>query len=62
MADAFDFSCPRCDRSVTDAYYGPCADCRQELVSAASGRARKVERTAYEPKMNVVANQVATRD
>lgn len=56
-----DFDCPRCHRATTDDFYGPCDDCRHEL--RASGReARAVETAAYEPKMNVVPNQVATKD
>ncbi len=56
-----DFDCPRCHRATTDEFYGPCDDCRAELRR--SGReARAVETAAYEPKMNVVPNQVATKD
>jgi hypothetical protein len=64
------FSCPRCARPVTpsdrdaDRFYGPCASCRAELrakygqqASAGAG----VEE-AFEPKMNVVPNQVAMKD
>lgn len=55
------FDCPRCGRSVGERYYGPCTECRGELRSV-GGVARDVEVAAYEPKMNVVPNQVATKD
>ena len=43
-------------------FYGPCPSCRRELVEMFSGAARDVEAAAYEPKMNVVPNQVAIKD
>lgn len=62
MTDLIDFICPRCDLAVHEAFYGPCAACRDELVSTLSRAAREVEVAAYEPKVNVVPNQVATKD
>jgi Zn finger protein HypA/HybF involved in hydrogenase expression len=56
------FDCPRCQRSTDATYYGPCPVCREELVAAAVTEGRDVEIDAYEPKMNVVPNQVATKD
>jgi hypothetical protein len=56
------FTCPRCTTDVEDEFYGPCATCRDELVATMRGEAKDVEATAYEPKMNVVPNQVATKD
>lgn len=56
------FACPRCGRPVTDEYYGPCDGCRQELRTTMAGERREIEATEYEPKMNVVPNQVATKD
>ena len=58
------FSCPRCSMPVDDdsLFYGPCPSCRRELVEMFSGAARDVEAAAYEPKMNVVPNQVAIKD
>ena len=47
---------------VDEEFYGPCQSCRRELVEAYSGAARDVEAAAYEPKMNVVPNQIATKD
>ena len=63
--DALDFTCPRCRRPATESFYGPCASCRAELVVAMrrDGEAGEaVEAGAFEPKMNVVPNQVATKE
>ncbi len=60
--DVIDFTCPRCATEVHEDFYGPCATCRGELVATMGGDARDVEAEAYEPKMNVVPNQVATKD
>jgi hypothetical protein len=58
---ALPFECPRCGRSADERFWGPCGACREEL--GAMGReAREVELAAYEPKMNVVPNQVATKE
>jgi hypothetical protein len=63
MADPLTFSCPRCARDVAEAFYGPCASCRQELRATYAGEARTdVEAVAYEPKMNVTPNAVALKD
>lgn len=55
------FTCPRCRADVEARFYGPCDQCRGEL-RAAGGPAREIEIGAYEPKMNVTPNQVATKD
>jgi hypothetical protein len=60
--DVVDFTCPRCAAEVAEAFYGPCESCRGELVVSMSAEARDVETAAYEPKMNVVPNQIATKD
>ena len=62
MSAALSFDCPRCSKAVEETYYGPCGACRDALVAAFAGGARDVEVVAYEPKMNVVPNQVATKD
>ena len=62
MSAALEFACPRCSTTVEETYYGPCASCRRALVEAYAGGARDVEVAAYEPKMNVVPNQIATKD
>lgn len=38
-------SCPRCGRNMTQRFYGPCGDCREDLAQAFSeenNRARQV--------------------
>ncbi|HEX9970074.1 MAG TPA: hypothetical protein VGB03_08040 [Acidimicrobiales bacterium] len=55
------FTCPRCASEATARFYGPCDTCRAAL-RALGGPARDVEIAAYEPKMNVTPNQVATKD
>jgi hypothetical protein len=59
---SLDFACPRCGTASTARFYGPCDDCRAELRATQGGVAREVEAVAYEPKMNVTPNQVATKD
>jgi NMD protein affecting ribosome stability and mRNA decay len=55
-------TCPRCGTEVDERFYGPCGGCRAELRARLGGEAREVEVAAYEPKMNVVPNQIATKD
>ena len=63
MSELLSFTCPRCDAAVDEAFYGPCTTCRAQLVAANTGAARDdVEVAAYEPKMNVVPNQIASKD
>lgn len=57
-----DFTCPRCELPTSDRFYGPCADCRSTLRALIANDARSIEAEAYEPKMNVVPNAVATKD
>lgn len=56
------FDCPRCHQPVAERFYGPCPACRGEMRAALAGEARAVEAVAYEPKMNVTPNAVATKD
>ncbi len=59
-----DFACPRCGTPAAERYYGPCGSCREALGSL-GGRAVGAAVNAperYVPKMNVVPNQVATKD
>jgi hypothetical protein len=60
-ADDLSFDCPRCQRAVTAEFYGPCPACVAQL-RATGLEARAVEAVAYEPKMNVVPNQIATKE
>ncbi|MEA3018863.1 MAG: small subunit ribosomal protein S27e [Actinomycetota bacterium] len=62
MTELIAFACPRCTTDVHEEFYGPCASCRDELVATIRGDARDVDAVAFEPKMNVVPNQVATKD
>ena len=60
--DLLSFECPRCTMPVNERFYGPCSGCRAVLRTNLGGDARDVEVAAYEPKMNVVPNQVAMKD
>jgi len=60
--DPLSFTCPRCGAAVDERFYGPCAPCRGVLRAEQSRVPQDVEVAAYEPKMNVVPNQVATKD
>ena len=60
--DLTGFTCPRCSRTVSDEYYGPCAQCRDELKATFEAEGRDVAPTEYEPKMNVTPNAVALKD
>lgn len=62
MSSLLDFDCPRCDAATSAAFYGPCDECRRDLRSKLGSEARDVEAVAYEPKMNVVPNQIATKE
>lgn len=56
------FSCPRCQGSSDDRFYGPCGACRAELRATLGGEARVVEREAFVPAMHVTPNAVALKD
>lgn len=60
------FSCPRCDQTVQERFWGPCGSCRAELVAAHQSHgvqgAEEAEATRFEPAMHVVPNHVATKD
>jgi hypothetical protein len=62
MAEPLTFVCPRCESEAQEAYYGPCSLCRADLKATLGADARAVESEAYEPKMNVTPNAVATKD
>ncbi|MCC5950464.1 MAG: hypothetical protein JJU45_00055 [Acidimicrobiia bacterium] len=57
-----EFTCPRCGTATAMRFYGPCSACYVALRAAADGEAREVDVAAYEPKMNVTPNAVATKD
>jgi ribosomal protein S27E len=56
------FACPRCGNETSEAFYGPCMSCREELRATLGGQARTIEVAAYEPKMNVTPNAVALKE
>jgi hypothetical protein len=60
--ELLDVTCPRCGEAVQERFYGPCTACRQQLRSQQAGEARAIDVAAYTPKMNVVPNQVATKE
>jgi hypothetical protein len=60
--ELLDITCPRCGNAAAARFYGPCDECRRDLRAALGGERRDVEVAAYEPKMNVVPNAVATKD
>lgn len=57
-----DFDCPRCQRTVTAAFYGPCEGCLAELRLRYQAERTEIEVAEYEPKMNVTPNAVALKD
>ena len=57
-----EFDCPRCEKAVQARFWGPCDDCRAQLRATQGTAARDVQSEAYEPKMNVTPNAVATKD
>jgi hypothetical protein len=54
--------CPRCHKSHSARFYGPCEECRAELRATMSNEARTVDVAEYEPKMNVTLNAVALKE
>jgi len=60
--ELLDVVCPRCGGEVRERFYGPCETCRSALRAAVAGEARHVDVANYTPKMNVVPNQVATKE
>lgn len=57
-----DFVCPRCAMAASGRFYGPCEDCREAMRATLGSAPREIEVDAYEPKMNVVPNAVASKD
>lgn len=60
----YTFTCPRCQREVAERFYGPCGPCRDQLNEAfyhAPTSGAGTERPRFEPKMNVVPNDVTAR-
>ena len=62
VSELLDFICPRCSMPTSARFYGPCDDCHAQLRASMGTAARDVDVAAYEPKMNVTPNAVATKD
>lgn len=59
------FDCPRCAVEVTERFWGPCTECRQDLARSSgplSQQDSSFEATRFEPAMHVTPNHVATKD
>ncbi len=57
-----EFTCPRCDLAVIEEFYGPCSTCREAMRTMHSADQEEVSAEAFEPKMNVTPNAVASKD
>jgi Zn finger protein HypA/HybF involved in hydrogenase expression len=55
-------TCPRCKQEVQERFYGPCESCRTELRASMGGEKQDLGAVEYEPKMNVIPNQIATKE
>ncbi len=62
MTELLDFVCPRCAMATSARFYGPCETCYDQLRATMGTEAHELEVAAYEPKMNVTPNAVATKD
>jgi hypothetical protein len=64
MADdeTLTITCPRCGDTVAARFYGPCPSCRDQLRATVGGAQHDLEKTEYEPAMNVTPNAVATKE
>lgn len=62
MIDLASYTCPRCAQTVGAEFYGPCADCHQDLRAKMLRQGEAVEAAEYEPKMNVTPNAVALKE
>lgn len=56
------FDCPRCNQPANERFYGPCEACREALAATMIAERRAGVDVAYEPKMNVTPNQVASKE
>lgn len=57
-----EITCPRCQSTNDERFYGPCESCRGQLREMFRSEGRVVEVAEYEPKMNVTPNAVALKD
>jgi hypothetical protein len=56
------FVCPRCLKTVSARFYGPCDECRTDMRANVRADARVIDVAEYVPKMNVTPNAVALKD
>ena len=56
------FTCPRCQGTADERFYGPCGTCRSALRASVRGEAREVEHEGFVPAMHVTPNAVALKD
>jgi hypothetical protein len=57
-----EIDCPRCGSSVSQRFYGPCPSCVGQLRASQRSDGGDYTAAEYEPKMNVVPNQIASKD
>lgn len=55
-------TCPRCQSTTEERFYGPCESCRLQLRDLFRSEGRLVAVPEYEPKMNVTPNAVALKE
>jgi len=60
--DLSSFPCPRCQKVMSAASYGPCEACVTQLRLSQQTEASGDQAAAYEPKMNVTPNAVALKE
>ena len=61
-ADPLMIECPRCHAPAAVRFFGPCDGCRAAMRAEIGTETREIEAAAYEPKMNVTPNAVATKE
>lgn len=54
--------CPRCGGSIDSDLYGPCPSCITELRANQRNDPRATESAAFEPRMHVTPNAVASKE
>ena len=62
LDELLEITCPRCGADASVRFYGPCDTCRTRMRAEIGTEARDIEVEAYEPKMNVVPNAIASKE
>ncbi len=62
LDELLEITCPRCGAAAATRFYGPCDSCRTQMRAEIGREAREIEVEAYEPKMNVVPNAIASKE